>query len=347
MVQGIDNGVKGQFATAMQYTGSSLTANISSFGITYSFAQQTYKYGICANATFNEPIKRSQTINIVQPNITVISLCTDWDLSTANLPPWTQPGQQNIQDSVFGISQFFQRLSLPNGTFPLTLFPPYGAASTSPPITDTSITPATVLDVSMWMTGFNYLPSNDGSTNHDVLYGDSGNVLNLTQAFQEMYSTQASGFLLALTGIGGLHLDATANEPQVVTDMRSYVLSAGNNIMDLASADLNNRTLGTSYLCTITGSRWKPILSLIAVVLGNNAGMFSGILACMVLLAQFYDTRAYVKVDEQRTQHPLVPFTPASNYQEGGYGTQYPLLPYAPGSNYQASNYQEGGYGYK
>jgi len=315
IVQAVDNGVVGEFATALQYTGSSVTANITSFGLTYAFAQQTYKYGVCANATFNEPLQHSKSLNIAQPNTIVITLCADFDLSTANLPPWTISGQQKIQDRVFGLSQFFQRLSLPNGTFPSDSFPPYGLNVTSPPITDTSITPAKVLDTSMWMGGFKYLPSKDGGTDHDIIRGDSDNVLNITQAFQETYDAGATGFLLALAGIGGLMLKATTGEPAVVTDMREYILSTGNTMMNLASVDLNGRALGTSYLCTLTGSQWKPILSLIAVVLGNNAGMFAGILACLAFVAQLYDERPYKAVDEEKAQIPLLPYTPT--YKDG------------------------------
>jgi hypothetical protein len=83
----------------------------------------------------------------------------------------------------------------------------------------------------MWMNGFNYLPRNNGSTNHDITYGGSGNVINITQVFQETYDDGVSGFLLALAGIGGLKLNATTGEPSVISDMRAYILSAGNIMM--------------------------------------------------------------------------------------------------------------------
>jgi len=332
IIQGIDNGVPDQFATALQYTGAGMTANITSFGLTYSFAQQSFKYGICANATFNSPVKHNGALNIDQSQTMVISLCTDFDLSTANLPPWTAAGQQTIQNSVFGISQYFQMLSLPNGTFPSQLFPPYGQPSTSPPITDTTITPDKVIDVSMWMNGFIYLPSTSGNTSHDVVLPGSDTVLNLTQAFQQTSSSGngPSGFLLALTGIGGLLLEETTGEPPVITYMRSYMIASGNTMMDLASTDLNNRTLGASYLCTIKGSQWKPILTLISVILGNNAGLFAGILAGLVAVATLFDTSSYREVEQERVAlNP--PYTPR-HYQEGpGY-----TLPYTP------QRYQDG-----
>ena len=62
-------------------------------------------------------------------------------------------------------------------------------------------------------------------------------------------------------------------------------------IQDMAIQDLDGVPIAESYLCTETSNRWKGPLAMIAMVLGNSAGVFGVAFAVMITIARWYDLK--------------------------------------------------------
>ncbi|TFK48848.1 hypothetical protein OE88DRAFT_513969 [Heliocybe sulcata] len=305
----------GSDGTGFGYSGALLQANATFVSLLYSFGGQSYTYEVCANASvptlnavsINSSGSSGQVKNYIDSRSTTVSLCSTFDPTRDVAPNWSKTGQGYIQNKIYGIAAYLQDLKFDNGTFPQVLFPPYGQTGATPP-SDTSITPTTVYDLSMWLDGFAYLPINAtfdseadggfGATHPIVLAGQSDPSVPIEDLFEQTTPKNVSGLVLNVNGIGGVRLQtADANsalgfaEPTTITQMRSYTLRTLNLILDLASSDLQNRALMSSYLCTVTSKEWKAPLSMISMLLGNNAALFGFILGLLVASAQMFEQR--------------------------------------------------------
>lgn len=60
-------------------------------------------------------------------------------------------------------------------------------------------------------------------------------------------------------------------------------------MMDLAGKDVNNRSIATNYLCTVTSRKWKKPWSLLAMIIGNTIGVITGIFTVMIFVRSTLD----------------------------------------------------------
>ncbi|EPQ54905.1 hypothetical protein GLOTRDRAFT_121845 [Gloeophyllum trabeum ATCC 11539] len=342
--------------TGFGYNGALLQANATMVSMLYSFAGQSYNYEVCANVSVptlgaisvSNSTKGSKTVSR-EP--TIISMCSTFDPTRDYQSTSGKATQNLIQNKAFGIAAYLQDLNFANGSFPNVLFPPYGMSGATPP-SDTSITPAKTYDLSMWLDGFLYLPDNStfdsnvnngfGRTHSIALADQPDHIIDIQTLFEETMPQNVSGLVLNLNGIGGVRLQTAKlnsalgfTEPSTITQMRNYTLNTLNLILDLASNDLQNREVMSSYLCTVTSMEWKTPLSMIAMLLGNNAALFGFILGLLVAGAQMFEEHHHGP-DEDKV--PILGEGRTSVYYkdaEGGASTYYKEPAFYPMSPYQ------------
>ncbi|EIN14699.1 hypothetical protein PUNSTDRAFT_110729 [Punctularia strigosozonata HHB-11173 SS5] len=331
-VTGVDSGDSAGFDVGANYAGAKLQANVTRMTMVWLWSMQSFQYDVCANATVPQIDGIDKNGNPIlnkdangQTNQTVISMCSHFDLASAVPPTWAAERQANISDSFYDLSAYFQTLNFPNNTFPICSFPPYckQSANFAAP-EDTTITPANAYDLTIWMDVLSYTPETTGSIYTDsngISLGDEHGVFvpgnstktTLVDAFEETYvnGTGTSGINMGVTGIGALHLLTQAqnaangfNEPTTITKLRSASLGVLNIIADYAVKDLNDRVIGSSYLCTESDEHWKSIWSLIALVLGNNSSLFGVWLAFSVSAMRKWDETRYGPVAS--SERPIV-----------------------------------------
>ncbi|KZT22844.1 hypothetical protein NEOLEDRAFT_622343 [Neolentinus lepideus HHB14362 ss-1] len=301
--------------TGFGYSGALLQTNATFVSLLYSFAGQSYTYEVCTNASvpsLGAVSVSNSTKKAVSADArpTIVSLCSTFDPTRDVQSNWSKSGQGIISDKIYGIAAYLQDLNFANGTFPQVLFPPYGQSSATPP-SDTSISPAIAYDLSMWLDEFSYLPINatfDSTVNggfgatHPIILSDHSDqtTIDIQTLFEETAPNNVSGLMLDVNGIGGVRLQTAKTnaalgfaEPDAITLMRNYTLSTLNLILDLASSDLQNRALMSSYLCTVTSKEWKSPLSMISMLLGNNAALFGFIVGLLVAGAQLVEERRH------------------------------------------------------
>jgi hypothetical protein len=82
--------------------------------IFYYWSIQSYKYGVCANATVPQLSgSDTETREIAKgPDghnlTTVITLCSNFDLDMSNPGTWDPPAQMAIQNAFYDIAVYFQ-----------------------------------------------------------------------------------------------------------------------------------------------------------------------------------------------------------------------------------------------
>ncbi|KIY45928.1 hypothetical protein FISHEDRAFT_76163 [Fistulina hepatica ATCC 64428] len=320
-ITGLDSGsADGDLTVGASYAGAQMDANITSLSMTYYWSFSNFNYGVCANVSIPQlDIEDSSAIEVVKNGdgsdaTVVLSMCASFDLATDNINSWAETAQEKIENSFYDLAVYFQTLTFSNGTFPACLFPPYCDPDTKTPRpNDTTITPSNSYDLDAWMSGIRYLPQTTGSNytstsnivmglEHKVVTTSDGQERTFLDAFRQTYDngTGPSGINLGITGIGAMHLLTQADnlakgfiEPTAITTVRSVALGVLNVLGNIAINDLDNRTMTSTYLCTITSETWKAPWTLIAMVLGNNASLFGVWLALGVAITRRWEQSRY------------------------------------------------------
>ncbi|KAH8926303.1 hypothetical protein BT69DRAFT_1348127 [Atractiella rhizophila] len=299
-----------------------LDCAITSLGITYNYMQQDLVYGVCAecyvsaspilnrsNSTMARALaKQTSTKKTETKTMLSLQLCSNFDNVVTNLATWSQQTQRSLQNAIYGLGTLLQDFNFPNGTFNETRWPPYGG----PGLTATNLTvePSSVVLASMWTSGIRFLPTNltdDGfrgnmefGPDHAVYVLDMDETVDFLAAYDHTADAGAlSGCVLKVAGIGGLNINGPATaallpkEPTSISQLRNTSIGIASSIMDTAIGDLHGKSFANLYLCTIKTREWKRWLTLIALVLGNNAALFGTFLFVTRYLAEKYDVRKY------------------------------------------------------
>ncbi|EIN05668.1 hypothetical protein PUNSTDRAFT_137162 [Punctularia strigosozonata HHB-11173 SS5] len=338
-VTGIDTGFDvGAIDGGINYAGAKMVANVINMNIFYYWSIQSFKYGVCANATIPQLSGSDTDSQEVAKGpdgreiTSVITMCSNFDLDMSNPGTWAPPAQTAIQNAFYDLAVYFQTLNFSNNTFPICYFPPYCDPDTHlPPPSNTAVTPTNSYDLTAWMAGISYSPltieSNYTTTGgivmgeqHMVTVAADNTTTSFLDAFERTYTNGSgpSGMNIGLTGIGALHLMTQAQnlannfvEPPAITTIRSAALGVLNVLADAAIKDLNDRVIGSSYICTATSSTWRSAPSMLAMILGNNASLFGVWLVISVAVASRWEQH-HVRNRSAKEEDCPEPVTPVS-----------------------------------
>ncbi|POW23043.1 hypothetical protein PSHT_00525 [Puccinia striiformis] len=285
---------RGKVYTGFLYDGDPMSCNVTSASFTYQFLDTNYKYslcGLCFIPTYKFRVK----------------LCTTFDLSTTNLPNFAKDLQLSLQNRLGNIDSAYGSLTFEPHTLPLSGFPPYYSSDQPDVYGNRTFTSNDFTQLTIWIGDINFVPSpnnkpvqnndhSDGTPQGNIFVHRDNKPSDFLSAFKTTGDASASGFQFSVLGIGGVRplgaqLNLGSNVPAPLSDLFHNSLSTLGWMMNAASADLNGRSIGTTYLCTKTRRKWKPFITLASVAIGSSSGVFGACLAAMIFLARKYDER--------------------------------------------------------
>lgn len=306
--ESIVRGPEGRDASAISfyYQESPLSnCNITFISLTFDFQIQSCSYSMKAmcstpNVEHNTPDN-------------YISLQTSFSVLDKTLPKFTEVVQNNLQKQIFGLSKYYPILNLSANALPSAAFPPYTKPNNS--LADESVKNRDIMQWSVWLDGFNYTVSNNY---HEINYTNLWMTPNpqgklytspsatipasFAQGTIDLFNGASSGLQIAAIGIGGIRpIPPNAKLPQIgelpsplplYINLTESILAI---MMDQAGADLNDRVLGTSYLCTITKNPWRKTIPMLAMLIGSCSGVFGGALTVLLFIARRYDSHIVSK----------------------------------------------------
>jgi hypothetical protein len=122
-----------------------------------------------------------------------------------------------------------------------------------------------------------------------VLLQDLSNPGSYFEAFKKTDEI-SSGFQISVVGVGEvrpfrMHEYNFTTIPLVLAQMFNYSYSINGLLMNSAAADLNQKEIGTHYLCNATRKEWLSGTKLFSTTVGNSMGTFGICLSIMVLVS--------------------------------------------------------------
>ncbi|EFP76089.2 uncharacterized protein PGTG_02530 [Puccinia graminis f. sp. tritici CRL 75-36-700-3] len=297
----------GKVYTGFLYDGDPMSCNVTSASFTYQFQDTNYKYslcGLCFLPTYEFRVK----------------LCTTFDLSTTNLPNFAKDLQQSLQSRLGNMDSAYRNLSFEPHTLPLSAYPPYYSQDQIDVYGNKTLTSSDFTQLSIWIGDINFVPfvknkplqntnHSDGTPQGNIFIHRSDKPTDFFSAFKITGDTSASGFQFSVLGVGGVRpLGSEYNLgsiPASLSDLFQTSLSTLGWMMNAASADLNGRSIGATYLCTRTRKKWKPFITLVSVAVGSSSGVFGAFLAFMIFLARKYDERSLAESEARHVAEDL------------------------------------------
>ncbi|KIY63012.1 hypothetical protein CYLTODRAFT_494237 [Cylindrobasidium torrendii FP15055 ss-10] len=295
------------------YSGERLSCFAGSMGLTYYFVGNTYLYGVCAKC---ELMDRQAATYGGASGIKIFDICSNYNRHFDNWPGFTKSVQNRIDGLMGELSTKYEDLAFAPGELPSEAY-----EDPSPSIMNRTIEPSMIEFINIWIGDVNYFNKTrrDGSSpppchnseycsngTYNVVktngqldekheYDDLSMLFNLTGSLTDDGRTP-SGVSLPVSGVGSLQPEKAfdgdvSRLPGVLPDLFDNLFALVGYLFDAALHDLDDRALATSFICTEQTSKWKPALSLLAVVLGNSLSVFSVALTVMIAIAAFIDGR--------------------------------------------------------
>ncbi|EFP75273.2 uncharacterized protein PGTG_01866 [Puccinia graminis f. sp. tritici CRL 75-36-700-3] len=283
-----------------RYRGQKLNCVVTFVKAIYQFMHHNYIYSICGNCTYLDTNGTTETL-------IRMTLCTTYDHSTANIPSAHRKGQPEIRTYVYEVlEKIFPTLSIPPSTMPLSVYPPYYNETQSNIYRNQEITRRNVSQLTIWLGNVTFIPAADLSDvpsqlTPGTIVAPQGTVLveNLSnpgsyfEAFKKT-DEKSSGFQISVVGVGEVrpfrqHEYNLTKIPLILAQMFNYSYSINGLLMNLAAADLNQKEIGTHYLCNATRKEWLPGTKVFSATFGNSMGTFGICFSIMVLVARRLD----------------------------------------------------------
>ncbi|EIN14003.1 hypothetical protein PUNSTDRAFT_48864 [Punctularia strigosozonata HHB-11173 SS5] len=115
-ITGVDSGAMqgSDFDVGVNYAGAAMQANVTSLGMFYYWSIQSFKYGVCANATVPQLSGKGNNGHSVAKATdgtvltTVITMCAHFDLDSSDVPAWATAAQTPIQNAFYDLAIYFQ-----------------------------------------------------------------------------------------------------------------------------------------------------------------------------------------------------------------------------------------------
>ncbi|KAH8914793.1 hypothetical protein BT69DRAFT_1342276 [Atractiella rhizophila] len=244
--------------TGFGYKGDPLSCNITSIGITYYYGQQSFVYGVCANCSVS--------------GTPLVELPTNGQTSSL----LDQTKKDDDEEMVIGLCTNFDQ-SFSN-------LPSWTKAGQQ-------LVQNSIYGFSPFLARYQFA----NNTFNQCRFGPYGGAGVSAHAFS-VSLVFLCGEVLAISGIGGLaiHNYNTAAlppqpEPDTIGELRNKSIGICSFVMEQALGDLHNRSLVSSYLCTVKSKEWKNFWTILAVVLGNNAALFGVFLYSAQYIAERID----------------------------------------------------------
>ncbi|KIY69801.1 hypothetical protein CYLTODRAFT_452303 [Cylindrobasidium torrendii FP15055 ss-10] len=328
------------------YNGEEMSCNVTSFGLTHHFAGNYFMFGVCAKCRMLD--HKDETYG-GSAKIDVLDMCSHFNQQLDDWPSYaTDSLISQISQRDTNIGTFYDQLNFQPGALPDSVFP-WGSNHTSE---DTTVTPALIEYVNIWLAGFNYYSTSESFSLLDGEYGECGlrycpqneyRLDNETSSEQghtdlsQLLKTNTSGSVLPVLGIGNLQ-PSLANGgdvsqlPGVLPQMYNEIFSVAAYMLDAALVDLTHRSIATSFICTVQTEESKKGWMMISVVVGSTLAVFGAIRTALITLGAFIDEELISRNaarDPPPSLHAPAPPTetrePLSPFDDENYAKESPV----------------------
>jgi hypothetical protein len=201
------------------------------------------------------------------------------------------------------LGQFYQRLSIPPNSLPLSTFPPSYNTTQEDLYRGHQINPRDFsqlnLDLIMQFSPPNpkehtwtYDPHTFPSADSEIRIKNASHGKTTVSSLLEAFTKSAdSEFSLTVTGTGKLSFfgpwhNETRNTPEVFQSLLNQTLDISGRLFSLAAWDLDALTISVNYLCIDTKKEWLPPLKAFSIIAGSSIGTFSAILTILLLVSR-------------------------------------------------------------
>jgi hypothetical protein len=179
------------------------------------------------------------------------------------------------------LGQFYQRLSIPPNSLPLSTLPPAYEETQEDLYRGRQINPRDVSKLLLEL----YVPFTPTAESKERVYVYKWNESQSPSEFFDSYV-----FSITVAGIGSLYIGAiyhndTRSTPEVLQSLLNKTLDVGGRVASFASWDLHGSKIAMNYLCINTKKEWQPPLKAFSIIAGSTIGVFAAFFSLLGMVS--------------------------------------------------------------